>query len=110
MGPRPPGLTAAGGHGAVCLAKHSHILLLWLPLRALQQDDLSARSVLPFLTLYFSVLQTAYNLIGTGLLPWTKSRRAFAMAYRSLLARQNIGLSSPNLTYVGSVVSGDAYS
>lgn len=60
--------------------------------------------------LYFSVLQTAYNLIGTGLLPWTKSRRAFAMAYRSLLARQNIGLSSPNLTYVGSVVSGDAYS
>ncbi len=30
------------------------------------------------------------------------------MAYRSLLTRQNIGLSSPNLTYIGSVVSGDA--
>jgi hypothetical protein len=49
------------------------------------------------------VLGTAYNLLGTGLLPWTASRRGFAAAYRSLLARQNIGLASSTLTYVGSV-------
>lgn len=49
-------------------------------------------------------LQTAYNLVGSGLLPWNGSRAKFARAYTSLLTQQNVGLTNPNLTYVGSVV------
>jgi hypothetical protein len=51
-------------------------------------------------------LQVAYALTGSGLLPWSGSRPGFAKAYTALLQRQNVGVSTPNLTYVGSVVGG----
>jgi hypothetical protein len=51
------------------------------------------------------LLQTAYNLAGSRLLPWGNSRAGFARAYTTLLERQNVGVATPNLTYIGSVVS-----
>jgi hypothetical protein len=48
-------------------------------------------------------LGVAYALTGSGLLPWSGSRPGFAKAYTALLQRQNVGVTTPNLTYVGSV-------
>lgn len=80
-------------------------LSLRKPPRGCQQSSLPKRHTFSRSHSDMRAPQTAYNMQGTGLLPWNNSREGFAEAYMALLKRQNVGVASPNLTYVGSLVS-----